>query len=166
MREYIIRLTFLPYMIWVFYVFLGLIYKIQKVHSERKKKEIATLSNLKDFSYLKREFLTTTLVINLQQANEKQWKMKSQGENGVEVWLGFRQWVRALMRQAAGSGSCTFITAAPTWPPVAASEEADNPHTLSSCILAATKCAHIIGQRIKLYQKHQCDGGKSSTRDE
>lgn len=81
---------------------------------EERKKERATLSNLKDYSYLKREFLTTTLVINLQQANEKQRKMKSQGENWVEVRLAFRQRVTALIRQADGSGCCTFITAAPT----------------------------------------------------
>lgn len=44
----------------------------------KEEKAIGTQSNLKDFSYLKREFLTTTLVINLQQANQKQWKISTQ----------------------------------------------------------------------------------------
>lgn len=51
----------------------------------KEEKEIQRKSDLKDFSYLKREFLTTTLVINLQQANQKQQKIKSPGENQVEV---------------------------------------------------------------------------------
>lgn len=51
----------------------------------KEEKEMQRKSDLKDFSYLKREFLTTTLVINLQQANQKQRKIKSPGENQVEV---------------------------------------------------------------------------------
>lgn len=158
MRGYIIHLIFNCSDIKIFFS-LGLIFTKSKKSTAKEEKEIATQSNLKDYSYLKREFLTTTLVINLQQANQKKRKIKYAGENQVEVRTGFRLWVTALTRQAAGSGCCTFITAAPTWPPVAASEEADNPHTFQLHLWAA-KCAHIISQRKKLYQKHQCEKGK------
>lgn len=63
------------------FFYLELIFTKSRKSTTEEEKAIATQSNLKDFSYLKREFLTTTLVINLQQANQKQWKMKHPGEN-------------------------------------------------------------------------------------
>ena len=138
--------------------FFFFFYKIQKMQSKRKR-AMATQSNWKDSSQLliKMEFWTTALVINQCQANLKQRKIKvCRREPGP----GFRQPVNRSHKTRCRKWCCTFITAAPTWPPGAASEEADHPHTLSSCISAATKYAHIISQRTKLYQKHQCEKGK------
>lgn len=152
-------------MILRFFFPLELILTKSRNSTAKEEKEIATQSDLKDFSYLKREFLTTTLVINLPQANQKQRKIKSPGQNRVEVRLGFRLWVTALTRRAAGNGCCTFIIAAPTWPPVAASEEATSTHfpaaSLSHKVRTHNQPTYKTISEASLWK-----GEKSSTHDE
>ena len=131
----------------------------------KEERAMATQSNWKDFSQLliKREFWTTTLVINQRQANLKRRKIKRAGENR-DPGSGSR-WTE-LSGRTAGSGAVPLSRP----PPPDHLEQPQRKQTTPTHFPAASQqpqSTHTSSANVQNYIRSiNVKRGKSSTRDE